>query len=414
MTFYVYSNNPPNHDQADYRFQGTWTPPAHDAVDVYFANLFNNGTWKLVSSASILSGHFGQRWKLISPTSKMLGHDPDLGDWELFSAPSRLTGSMRALASTSNALVSPASVLSGRFGFRAKLVSAPSHLSGRGEWEGHWAARLLSAPSLLSGLALTGGKVSARLLQPASILAGRTGWRASLVSTASVLSGSSAWPTLLRGRLLSQASILSGSFHRDTLLAGVLVSAPSLFRQHIRARLVSQPSLLIGAISELLITETEAYVFTLGADGTVAAVTRYDNFPFTEVMRGFDGKILLFGPDGLYELTGDTDDGEQIDSSFRTGTLDLGQGNIVRLVEMWLRTRVSTGAVHVNVITDETMRDQYERAWRSGTLVQQVPIRFGHRRLSTSYVLEVSNVGGGSLGVEGLQITFDPATRKVR
>jgi hypothetical protein len=327
-------------------------------------------------------------------------------------APVLLSGSIRE--TQTSLLLAPVPTLTGRGGWRAKLTAPAPTLSGYSEWEGHWSIALTGPEVGLTGSMLAGGVATVRLLSPVPTLTGRSGWRASLLSPMPVLTGG--WDgrvAVLRGTLLSPVPIMSGEMVRESVWTGTLVAPAAFFRSPIRATFIAPMPLLSASVAEAVVTEIAAYVFTLAQDGAVAAVTRYENFPFLEVLRAFDNRFLLVGPDGLYEFTGEDDDGDAIDASFTTGSLDLAQGEVARLIELWLRTRVTSGAVHVSIVTDEQRRDEYEKAWRSGSLVQPVRVKLGQGRLSTNYQVTVSNVDGGTLGVEGIDLVIDPGSRKV-
>jgi hypothetical protein len=352
-------------------------------------------------------------WSLVGPSAFLLGHDPDLGDWAFTApGPALLSGSINE-AQTS-ILLAPVPTLTGRGGWRTELTAPAPTLSGYSEWEGHWSIALTGPEVGLTGSMLAGGVATVRLLSPMPTLTGRTGWRAELLSPMPVLTGG--WDgrvAVLHGTLLSPAPVMSGEMVREAVWTGTLVAPSAFFRAPIRAILRAPMPLLSARLAEVVVTEIAAYVFTLAQDGAVAAVTRYENFPFLEVLRAFDNRFLLVGPDGLYEFTGEDDDGDAIASSFTTGSLDLAQGEVARLVELWLRTRVTSGAVHVSIVTDEQRRDEYEKAWRSGSLVQPVRVRLGQGRLSTNYQVTVSNVDGGTLGVESIDLVIDPGSRRV-
>lgn len=57
-----------------------------------------------------------------------------------------------------------------------------------------------------------------------------------------------------------------------------------------------------------------------------SATSWYDNYDFESIAQIQD-KVLAVGPDGLYQLTGDDDQGDQIDAEITSGFMDFGTSN---------------------------------------------------------------------------------------
>jgi len=64
------------------------------------------------------------------------------------------------------------------------------------------------------------------------------------------------------------------------------------------------------------------------------AASWYDNFDFESIAQPPD-KVLAVGPDGLYELSGPTDSGEQIDAEVVSGFSDFGVAQTKRVDNMY-------------------------------------------------------------------------------
>lgn len=64
------------------------------------------------------------------------------------------------------------------------------------------------------------------------------------------------------------------------------------------------------------------------------AASWYDNFDFESITQA-PGKVLGVGPDGLYELTGATDDGVRVNASVGSGFTDFGTEYTKRLDAMY-------------------------------------------------------------------------------
>jgi hypothetical protein len=406
-----------------------YTPPAYNAGNVSFttpagwASISIVGPFPIASGAMgwqpnvtspfpVITAKFGWKFKVYGPSPRSLGADPDLGDALIYSPFPIAHGTIQVAAQ--NTVVAPFPVATGRLGWRTRLKSPVPTSAAYSEWLGHWSVLAMAPFPVVAGILTAGAVLSSATRSPFPVAHGRFGWRLKAVSPAVIGAGASTWTAgVLHGNTIGPFPFAAGTMVYPVTWSGTVVGPFPFVRVPLHGRVYAPVPIAAGSLSQVFTVNREAYVFTLSPDGSVAATTRYPEFPFTEVMRGFDGKFLLFGPDGLYEMTGDDDDGAPIESSFTTGTLDLGHGSIARLVEMWLRTRVTAGAVSAKVITDETRADEYQRAWRAGSLLQAVPIRFGQGRLASSYVLRISNVDGGSLGVENMEFLIDVAPRKV-
>lgn len=65
------------------------------------------------------------------------------------------------------------------------------------------------------------------------------------------------------------------------------------------------------------------------------AVSWYSNFDFESLIQTPDG-VFAVGPDGLYELEGDTDDGLRIDAEVKSGFTDFGRDETKRVGAIYL------------------------------------------------------------------------------
>lgn len=105
------------------------------------------------------------------------------------------------------------------------------------------------------------------------------------------------------------------------LLPKVTMRTPSvaimvLPRYYLRASIVP----MVGA-------ERNTYAINV----STGAVTRYPEFPFDNVLR-FGDRFFGVRSDGIYELTGDTDNGDPILAQVRTFDADFGQTNVKRVL----------------------------------------------------------------------------------
>jgi hypothetical protein len=211
----------------------------------------------------------------------------------------------------------------------------------------------LKAPAPALGIAATGGILArGALTQPAFDLtaAGTTSEMARAAMTAPDFallayggaSGSAALPT---GTLLASATVTSlarvaltqpaskltatGTMQpvaRAALLMPMLQAVPVA-----RGLFALQPPQLVATATQIVPVTYEAYSINLNRaldrnpknqyDAAVDEVTRYTNYPFDRIVR-YQGDYYGVAEDGLYLLSGPTDDGAAITYSFKTCITD--------------------------------------------------------------------------------------------
>lgn len=121
------------------------------------------------------------------------------------------------------------------------------------------------------------------------------------------------------------------------------------------------PQLTLSASGHIVLsTEYEAYSITLielenGQTGV--AVTRYTDYPFDQIVR-WRGKYYGVATDGLYELAGDTFDGDPIVSVIETMETDFDSPEFKRTPALYLQGRVGAD-FNVAVLSSEVESNTY-------------------------------------------------------
>lgn len=85
-------------------------------------------------------------------------------------------------------------------------------------------------------------------------------------------------------------------------------------------------------LSDVWFKDPGRVAWVLNTESTAASW--YDNFDFESIAQP-PGKVLAVGPDGLYELAGSTDSGEQIDAEVESGFTDFGLAETKRVDSMY-------------------------------------------------------------------------------
>lgn len=118
--------------------------------------------------------------------------------------------------------------------------------------------------------------------------------------------------------------------------------------------LQSNLSVLAEAAADLLsdvwYKDPDRVAWVMNTETTAASW--YDNFDFESIVQA-QGKVLAVGPDGLYELVGATDSGEQIDAEVVSGFTDFGTPQTKHVDTMYFGY-TSEGRISVTVETYES------------------------------------------------------------
>lgn len=139
------------------------------------------------------------------------------------------------------------------------------------------------------------------------------------------------------------------------------------------------------------------------------ALTQYNNYNFNS-MCNFGGKNLGLISTGMYDLTGDTDDGYQIDWNVRTGNLSLEMNDKKRLKQVWISHRTN-GNMVLTVVKPNG--EEYEYELENVILEENVArVKVG-KGIKSKYVkLDLKNVGGSTLLLDALRVHYDVLSKK--
>jgi len=137
------------------------------------------------------------------------------------------------------------------------------------------------------------------------------------------------------------------------------------------------------------------------------ALTKYEGFGYNS-FANFNGTSLAAGPDGIFAITGETDNGVAIDASIKTV---LPNATISRAREAVVNCRTN-GDVVLQVIPDET-NDIYEYnlAVYSDTLKKQ-KIKLGRGIKAENMEIVIRNRDGADFEIDYLDVVTDQTRRK--
>jgi hypothetical protein len=141
------------------------------------------------------------------------------------------------------------------------------------------------------------------------------------------------------------------------------------------------------------------------------ALTEYQNFPFLSYAE-FAGAHYAAGPDGIFRLEGEQDNGEDVNWSFSTGFIDAKVTTLKRLEEVLLAIRFD-GPLRIRVWTDEATYFDYNVSNFRPDVVHQVRAKLGKGLRSRFYRVQVAALSGATAEVHSMQLPMIPLQRRL-
>ena len=135
------------------------------------------------------------------------------------------------------------------------------------------------------------------------------------------------------------------------------------------------------------------------------AVTEYRNVPFDSFAQ-FNGRAYAAGENGLFELTGETDNGAPVDAWVRTFLSDFGTRKMKRVTDVWVGTESDKLLVKIHTKDPATGRiteDIYLSGDARGVGSDKVRVKVGRGLKSSAWAMTVANVNGGQFDVSSIE-----------
>jgi len=143
------------------------------------------------------------------------------------------------------------------------------------------------------------------------------------------------------------------------------------------------------------------------------AASWYDNFDFESIAQP-PGKVLAVGPDGLYELGGSTDSGEQIDAEVVSGFADFGAAQTKRVDNLYFGY-TSEGRISVTTETYESGHppSTYYLEQRDASAPRNSRVAPGKGLWGRYWRMTIRNVDGADFEVHDAAVDIAVSTRRV-
>lgn len=270
------------------------------------------------------------------------------------------------------------------------------------------AAGVLRKLSALADTLLALGNVQGRLSAHAAVAVAAAlearvsaGWSAAAVDQAAL--GDEA-----RNTLAAMLSASDGALASDAAAPGLRM----LLLAGDGATVADDPAAALRALEEL--ADGAVLYCTLRLGGTdyqgwvlntqLRAVTEYRNVPF-DSFAVLGGRTYAAGDGGIFELAGDTDDGQPIEAWFRPFLTNFGTQKMKRVTDIWLGTSATGLFVKVHTrdpATGKMAEDVYPVQHAHGDGTDKGRVKVGRGLTSNWWTLTVANVAGAPFEVEGI------------
>ncbi len=179
---------------------------------------------------------------------------------------------------------------------------------------------------------------------------------------------------------------------------------------------LSLPGLQLTAIGSATITATyEAYALNLNhppavrGEHQVDEMTRYTNFPFTQVVR-YKNSYYGVAAGALYLLEGTTDDATPIPFAVQTAKTDFGVVEKKTLTEAYFGGRLGP-AETISLVVGESGTETYSYTTPRGATAQNYRQVLGKGVKARYYALGVA--GDGIFELDTLDLNIDKMTRRI-
>lgn len=159
----------------------------------------------------------------------------------------------------------------------------------------------------------------------------------------------------------------------------------------------------------LFSTRAKGEMITLALNTKNFAFTEYDNSYNYNSLMNLNGKLAGLKSDGIYELTGDTDNGSSIAWHFKTGKIDMEDRQLNRLRHVWLSYRPSGDLL---LVVDDG-ENEYEYDVESYKQIDNtVRVKLG-KGIKNKYIqLELKNVSNEKIFLDRMRLFTESIAKK--
>ena len=219
--------------------------------------------------------------------------------------------------------------------------------------------------------------------------------------------GKNATTSIKLPRLSVASTGLTGNLATATITLPVIEVTATGRKDLIGIAEISLPSLEVSATGYVgTVSATIAYVLNT----KTGALTRYTNFPFNS-FADIDGTQLAASSSGLFELTGDSDNGTDITFTIASGKTDFGSPMLKRVADMYI-AYITDGDLRLNMATDN---DDYDYILTATGMDDLHPnrVKLGRGVVGRYWQPTITNMDGCDAEINALDFGQQELTRKV-
>jgi hypothetical protein len=206
-------------------------------------------------------------------------------------------------------------------------------------------------------------------------------------------------------KLTFEANHFTGSIAQLNISLPLIGFKASAYWQGINALNIPLPKILFSAIMRS--KETVTLVLNMKN----FALTEYDNSYNYNSLFNFNGQMVGVRRDGIYELTGDDDNGAMIAWDFKTGKIDTEDGLQHKMRYAWLSYRPS-GDLILTVYDGENEYEYDVESYKQIDNAVRIKVGKGIRNRFLQFGLR--NVSNEKIFLDRLRLFADPIKEKKR
>jgi hypothetical protein len=353
-------------------------------------------TANITAPAATMSAAFGSFANLVAPAAT------------LYTSAHDSTGENAAN------ITAPAATLVGYLGANAHITAPAATLEATATTENWLTAIITAAAATVEATGSVSGMAQANITAPAATLVGYGGMVISVTPTeGATVSASMTAGSVMSADITAPSATLTlfdvtvGSYCSADIIAPAAQMGGSM-----QAWIIA-PGATLTAIGHAVVTATyEAYALNLNhinTDAAVDEVTRYTNFPFTQIVR-YQGSYFGVAADGLYLLEGTTDNGDAIPWEFMTTLSDFKSPFLKTVVSAYFGGRMGPAAT-VHLQPGEDAAKTYSYATTRSDHAQNYRQKFG-RGLDSRY-FAVGASGTGTLELDNIELNIQKSNRRI-
>ena len=159
-------------------------------------------------------------------------------------------------------------------------------------------------------------------------------------------------------------------------------------------------------------TVTAAGVKGISLNTVNSSVSEYTNYAFNSFAI-IGGKMFGANENGLYELTGDDDNGTSIEASFRLALQDFKSDFLKRLLKCYMGIKF-IGQLNIKTFNEEEDLGPSRPMISSSDNKQNLRVKFGRGDQSRYWAVNVANNDGEDFTIDTLSLEAVPSKRRIK